>query len=336
MDILKSKDHSKSKDHLKSQDLSLNPNSNDSFTNKNYQPVRPSSTSLFRFGSFNSKNAELIKTIEQRGDFKGSKTYHFQDLTIEVQGQVLEYDETTSKVFNLALTKYEKTHNSIIKFTLKESMDLTGLKDRKNASYQLARATKNLYAISIERDNLDSLRVKQLDYEPFTQGIRLLSSRKYERGKGYIKFTDELINALKLRTRPMIYPKIFFKLKGTAYYLLDVLLYNKQVNIRNTTARQNRVKFKTILKHCSNLPNWEEVKNREQRKRIINPIKKAIEVDLKDIISCSFIDLEGNSRQYIDNLPTVGFPDCTLVVDDWKNIINMEQLNRIKNIKKKL
>lgn len=313
---------------LKSKDPSLTPNSN-----KNYQPVRPSSTSLFHFDSFTPKSAQLIKKVEKRGDLEGSSTYHFQDLTIEVQGQVLEYNQTTSKVFNLALTKYEETHNPEIYFTLREFMDLTGLKDRKNASIQLARAIRNLFAISVERNNLDTLNAKQLNYEPFTQGIHLLSSHDYRRGKGYIRFTDELIKSLELQTRPMIYPKVLFKLKGTAYYLLDILLYNKQVNIRHTKARQDRIKFKAILKHCSNLPSWEKVKYREQRKRIIMPIKKAIEVDLKDIISCSFIDTEGMSHQYIDNLPTEGFPDCYLVVNDWKDVINMEQLNRIKKIK---
>lgn len=318
-------------------DDTLKPNDTSVKINENaakFQPVRPSSTSLYQMSVLNKKKARKVREVPARGDIEGSATYAFQDLTIEVRGQLLDYNETTSKVFNLALIKYKKTHDRVVHFTLREFMEKTGLSDRKNASLQLSKAIQALWKLAPSRNNFNSLTKKQQQYEPFSYGMYPFPKHYYRNGKGWLELDEDFAKALDTKTSNIICPPTLLKLKGTAYALYDAILTNKQINYNKSKARQQRMKFKSILEHCTNLPCWEDVKYREQRKRIINPIKKAIEVDLKDVISCSYIDANGNSQPSIDNLPTDDFQECYLVVEKWLEL-NTDQLEQVKGKKQK-
>ncbi len=316
------------------QDNSLTPNAAlVQETRAAYQPVRPSSTSLAQFDTLHKKSAKKIKERPARGKIPKSITYRHEDLLVEVTDS-LQFDEITDKVHNLALIKFVQSHNDTIVITLAEYMKATGLKDRKTAREQLAHSIHNLVGLKVSRNNLSELSQKQRKYEPFTHDMVIYINGDYTRGKGKIIFNPTFTEALENTTSAMIYPKTLFQLKGTAYYLLNALLYNKQVNYRNSESKQNRMKFRSILKRCPNLPTWKDVQkgNRNYGDRIIKPLKKAIN-ELSDEISCSFIDAEGKTQPSIDNLPIDNFLNCDLVVTNWKNL-NIEQLNKMKKKKK--
>lgn len=316
-------------------DTSLNPNNiNLIGLQREIQPVRPSSASLSQFDTLNKKTAKLKIERPTRGNQKGSKIYTHEDLLIEVNG-ALQFDEITDKVHNYALIQLVQTHKNKIVINLHEYMALTGLKDRKNAQQQLSRSIHNLVGIKISRNNLNELSVKQKKYEPFTHDTVIYTDGAYTRGRGWIEFNPNFANTLTNTTSTMIYPKKLFQLKGTAYYLLNALLYNKQVNYHNSESKQNRMKFGTILKRCPNLPTWDAVRKGNKRFgfRIVKPLKKAIE-ELKDEISCSFIDTQGKIQPSIDNLPIEDFLQCYLVVNEWTGL-NIRQLNQMKRKGKK-
>ena len=312
---------------------SLSPNSND-LTKQELQPVRSSSASLQQLDTLNKKTAIKIKEIKSRGSIPGSITYQHEDLTIRVN-EVLQFDENADKIHNYALIQHALTHKDKIAITLAEYMKLTGIKDRKTAREKLANAIHHVVGITISRNNLDKLSKQQKKYEPFTHDTVIYIDGSYSYGKGWLEFNPNLTKIMDKTTRPMIYPKKLFQLKGTAYYVLNALFYNKQVNYHNSLARQNRMKLGSILEKCPNLPTWDKVKNgnRNFGSRIIKPLKKAIEEDLTDEIECCFLDQDGKTQLHIDNLPLDNFLQCFLVVTKWKDL-NTDQLDRLKKSRK--
>jgi hypothetical protein len=305
----------------------------DDDTKTKEQPLRPSSASLYELDSLHKKRAKKVRERKSRGDVPASFTYEHQDLFVEVP-EALQFDEITDKVHILALIKYQKSKKRIVHFDLHKYMELTKITSRKTARRQLASSIHNLIGVKISRSNLNKLSKNQKNYEPFVHDSVLYINGAYDRGKGWLELNPAFAEGLDQKTRPMLVSPLQFQLKGTAYYVLNTLMYYKQVNFHNSAARQNRIRLGNLLDHCPNLPTWAEVKavNRNYKTRIIKPLDNALN-ELTSEIEYSFIDADGNTQNSIYNLPLENFLDCMLVINKWKSL-NQEQLNRIKKRKK--
>lgn len=309
------------------------PNSSE---NRIKHPVQPNSPSIAKLQELNTTEyAKYVKYIRkpQKGVNSRPETkVTYGDLIISNINEKYHFNENTSKIFSLCIIKYHETHQLHITFTLSEYKTLTHTKDSKNAKEQIINAIKSLMSITVQRSNVDSLNNRQKQLEPFLDMINLFGRGGYgradgcKRGTGFLNLTPDFAEVLEDHTAPRVYPKILFSLRGTAYYLLLALLNNKQINYTHANNRGNRIKFKTLLIHCPNLPEWKNVRNRDYTSRIIDSLAK-VTATLENLcdMKFAFLTAEGDIRKEIKSLPFENFGESQLVVTSW-GTINVDQI----------
>lgn len=212
---------------------------------------------------------------------------------------------------------------SSIVVTLDEYKKDFGKKDSKSARNALKRTLDNIADTTYSYSGGDA-------NNPYNQsfGKQPLLGYDYKNGKAVITIMPFFHNLLINQAMPMPYSQLAFKLnprtEAVAFMVLRELLINKRTNAGNS-ARENRIKMKTLLPKIKSIPSYETVMqsiDRHPTRRIIEPIFKAMErlsnpVD-GAIGDYTFIDKQGNVLDY-EKLDYSTFIDSTLVINSWND-----------------
>lgn len=234
------------------------------------------------------------------------------------------------------IDKYAQTpdhdNNKVVTFTLKDYMKDTKRTDAKSARNSLRKCLDTLLhtVYSYSGGNSKS---------PYNQnfGGHHILDYDYKRGQVTIDFSDFFFDLLVHGTMPMPHYKIIYQLDptidATTIYVLRALEINKRVNKpknnnkKESPARGDRIKVKTLLHDVPSLASYDELKKGSDRhiyKRLVAPILNAVEQladptnDNRAIDEYIFIDANNNELDY-ENLDYDTFANSTLIIKKWHN-----------------
>ncbi len=165
-----------------------------------------------------------------------------------------------------------------VKITAKQYMDLTGLKDRKEAAKQLKEAAARLYNVSLKFDmevSYPGKRKKEIEHWE----RRILEAKAtWNRGEVALIFTQPLWHYFQSAALMPINKNIF-KIKQynpNSYFFANKLLSHHNMNITKPNA--NRISVSTLL-NAPSIPSYEEVAKSDRHfdKRIISPFERDLD-----------------------------------------------------------
>lgn len=166
-----------------------------------------------------------------------------------------------------------------IKITAKQYMDLTGLKDKKEAAKQLKEAAERLYNVSLKFDMevmYPGKRKKEVEHWE----RRILEAKAiWNRGEVALIFTQPLWHYFQSAALMPINKNIF-KINGkynpNSYFFADKLLSHHNMNLTKPNA--NRISVSTLL-NAPTIPSYEEVAKSDRHfdKRIIAPFERDLD-----------------------------------------------------------
>lgn len=184
-----------------------------------------------------------------------------------------------------------------VKITAKQYMDLTGLKDRKEAAKQLKEAAARLYNVSLKFDmevSYPGKRKKEIEHWE----RRILEAKAtWNRGEVALIFTQPLWHYFQSAALMPINKNIF-KINGqynpNAYFFASKILAHHNMNLTKPNA--NRISVSTLL-NAPSIPSYEEVMagNRNITARIITPFERDLDalVDLGILKSWEYCNAKG-------------------------------------------
>lgn len=166
-----------------------------------------------------------------------------------------------------------------VKITAKQYMDLTGLKDRKEAAKQLKEAAARLYNVSLKFDmevSYPGKRKKEIEHWE----RRILEAKAtWNRGEVALIFTQPLWHYFQSAALMPINKNIF-RINGqynpNSYFFANKLLSHHNMNITKPNA--NRISVSTLL-NAPSIPSYEEVAKSDRHfdKRIISPFERDLD-----------------------------------------------------------
>lgn len=166
-----------------------------------------------------------------------------------------------------------------VKITAKQYMDLTGLKDRKEAAKQLKEAAARLYNVSLKFDmevSYPGKRKKEIEHWE----RRILEAKAtWNRGEVALIFTQPLWHYFQSAALMPINKNIF-KINGqynpNSYFFANKILAHHNMNLTKPNA--NRISVSTLL-NAPSIPSYEEVMagNRNITARIITPFERDLD-----------------------------------------------------------
>lgn len=184
-----------------------------------------------------------------------------------------------------------------VKITAKKYMELTGLKDRKEAAKQLKEAAERLYNVSLKFDmevSYPGKRKKEIEHWE----RRILEAKAtWNRGEVALIFTQPLWHYFQC-VAPMPINKNIFKINGqynpNSYFFASKILAHHNMNLTKQNA--NRISVSTLL-NAPSIPSHEEVMagNRNITDRIITPFERDLDalVDLGILKSWEYCNAKG-------------------------------------------
>ncbi len=189
------------------------------------------------------------------------------------------------------LTAEELLRYSEITVTLREYMELRGLKDVKSAREQLNKEVEKLYNLSVEwtekRHETYTTKNgrKRKKIAPIKWEMRLLSAAekdagKVKNGRVKIKISPEIAYYFYKAGAPMWYNKALLTIDAKkcphAVYIGRKILEHYNLNFAKNN--ENRISVKTLLEYCPDLPKYEDItqKGRQVTERIIRPFERAL------------------------------------------------------------
>lgn len=334
--------------------------------------VAQTSPALDQLNNANKKRITNVKTTIEK-DAKTGKdimtaTCQYKNIELE-KAQTdqqnnfnFNFNEFISKIDLLAQVRLAKNPvNRVIDFDSLELQELLGLPQsnntRRNLNRWLKDAVDTLVGLSIMRTDIEN--EKNSKNEPFFDKIVIYSrgvypnSRNLKRlnrdekamhpesavefklGHAYLFFSTDFLDHIEQKHQiTLIAPKLF-KLTGSAFYIYNALLNNKQINYKNSASRQDTMKIRTLLDRCPVLPTWEEVaqSNRHFYDRIVEPLENAL-AEINSEVDYVFLNKNREPVKSINNLPLNEFLDSYIKITNWKTL-DVEQLNKVKRIKPK-
>lgn len=166
----------------------------------------------------------------------------------------------------------------MVSFSVREYMEIRGLKDYKHARQQIDEEMTNLNNITLEFTEKGKTKSESETY--FEIGIGAKESG-IKRGQVYFKLGETFYkNFIKRGSYPMPYPESLFKIDtkrdATTYNLHYKALEHKNMN--RGKKNENRISVRTLLNCCTELPTYEKIKDTGRiNKRIIEPFENALE-----------------------------------------------------------
>lgn len=185
-----------------------------------------------------------------------------------------------------------------VQITVKKYMELTGLKDRKEAARQLKEAADRLYNMSIEFDmevSYPGQRKKEIEHWK----TRILDSQaERKRGTFLLVLTSDMWRYFQ-RVPPMPFNQKLWEVSGkvnpNAYAFGFKLFAHHNMNLTKPNA--NRISVSTLLDAGPSIPRYEEVMagNRNITDRIITPFERDLDVlvDLGILKSWEYCNIKG-------------------------------------------
>lgn len=178
-------------------------------------------------------------------------------------------------------------HCRNVELSVREFMEVSGLKDRKEATKQLNEAVSSIFNIALEyEDDRNYVPVGKIKpvREKFLWKTRILESIGTKTGKLPVKngrviveFTLKLAEYLSQKYI-MPYPQNLLTINTRknphSYYLGRMIAEHYNMNKRKSNS--NRVSVKTLMKACPDLPTYEEIMSeaRQVSKRIVEPFER--------------------------------------------------------------
>lgn len=243
---------------------------------------------------YQEKNLNMLACLTKK-EFKPrtqySKSYFyenekiglmFEDInTIDLDVDVLMVADNLLNKLAANMPHREKDANIIdqarqIDFSVKEYLEKRQLKDRKTAVEKLNKAAKCLYALSI--------RVKKEDSS--TTYARVLDAINIQEGESYVKngkisvnFTMDYARFISNYGSILIMPDAIAQLNTKTYphaYRIGRKLY---LNYRENYGRDQatRLKVKTLLAVCPDLPSIEKTAKTRHYNRIMDPFERNLD-----------------------------------------------------------
>lgn len=229
----------------------------------------------------------IIKTSNGSTDLKA---------IIEEYGKVT-IRQSTSKMLRILTMVFTKTGNKFIKIPLKEYMELTGLKNEKEARKNIKADLETLHNITCEARKHN--RTNKSDYIRF----ETIAERGIQNSIIFANLTDSVY--AHLMTCPLMpYPKSLLSIDNKnpyAFYLGDKIAELMKYNQYNKTTRKVRpyfiVSVKTLLDICmkNGMPSYEDIKagSRQIDKRIITPFERDLEACSINIFDWEYCNEKG-------------------------------------------
>ena len=181
-----------------------------------------------------------------------------------------------------------------VEITVREYMDICGLKDYKEANRQLNESIRTLFDVALkweeERSYIPDGKKKRVR-ELFTWNARILEATgtnadlvPVKRGKAVVEFTVKIAEYLSqayIMPFPVELLKINGKVNPHSYFIGRKLAEHHNMNIAKDNA--NRISVLTLIHACPDLPSYDEVmaETRQVKKRIIDPFDRDM-IALKD------------------------------------------------------
>lgn len=176
------------------------------------------------------------------------------------------------------ITEQEAAKYTTHEITLKEYMSFTGLKDRKEASRQLAEGLSALFNAVV---NASYTIVKgKASQEVISKGA-ILQWYEYKRGKGTATFTNKVMQGLIGTSSLMPWNRNAYRINGknnpNSYYFASKLMSHYHMNNKKPNAK--RISVKTLLDGAPSLPDYQEISksDRALTRRIIEPFERDME-----------------------------------------------------------
>lgn len=253
----------------------------------------------------------------------------YQDLVATIKGA--NFGPAESQNFQAIMYMIANTSNyenkRVFHFPLKEFMKIRGLKSRPSATRSINKTIDKMAELKIEYNSPSD---KRLQIHGVMNVFSLLiygdkddptgSARK---GNINVYFTPEsqplFIKKAISSQLPLKLLQVDIRRNPTAYNLGLALNDNTRINISKHPDRAFKMKIKTLLSQCTNLPSIDEVKNRSYKSRIMEPFFNGMEY-LKEqhILTYEYYTKDNISFSEISN-PDIDFDTFINgnVVIDW-------------------
>lgn len=221
------------------------------------------------------KNKGVLITME---NYQNSK---LNILTLRVLDILIM--KLTKEIPYKCISEEKFLHCRNVELSVKEFMDISGLKDRKEATKQLNEAVNSIFNIYLECED-GKIDVPNGKPKRFKWQIRILESICTEighlpvkNGKVSVIFTMTIAQYLSQKYI-MPYPNKLLTINARqnplSYYLGRVLAEHHNMN--RSKENSNRISVRTLMKACPDLPTYEEIfsDSRQVSKRIIKPLER--------------------------------------------------------------
>ena len=246
------------------------------------------------------------KTGIEKRDFTTTGVIRTQNGSTDLNVIIEEYANvslkpSTSKLLRIITMEFTKDENNkCIQIPLKEYMELTGLKDVKEARKKVKKDLEALYNISCEA-HIEN-RKGDKDYIKF----RICDTQGIKNGIIIMNLSDSIAMHLR-KCELMPYPKELLKIESNsnknpyAFYLGDKITelkkYNQYDKAKKGVKESFNVSVRTLLDVClrNGLPSYETVQTTDRRvdERIIKPFERDLEACSNNIFEWEYCNEKG-------------------------------------------
>lgn len=227
-------------------------------------------------------NNELVKVTSKKGvrvdNFKNTGTIRKKDFEVEIKNfnEIEGLRTSTHKLLDILMLAYVEGNGkgNCVKISVKDFMELRGLKDKKAAKQQLDEDLETLYNISL------SFKQKERGKVVAYGDARVLQDKSSKNGVIKATFGEKFSQAIeKYFVMPMPRPFLALndKYNPNAYHLGRRIALHKNMNYGKDNA--DLISVETLLDACPNLAGHEEV-YREEKSNYIQRIIEPFEHDM--------------------------------------------------------
>lgn len=200
-----------------------------------------------------------------------------------------------------------------ITFSIKEYMEIRGLRDTKNARNQIKQEMENLNKISLTFTDKSKGKKNEKDFLNIGIGANEYGIR---RGQVYFKLGDTFHKVVTERFFVMPYPRELMEMNANTdksrWHILRFLVGLKNMN--RGKANENRITVGTILERCKVFPEYEDIREEGRiYQRIIEPFERVFD----SIKSFNWHYTRGKGQELTDE----ELKDCLTDYHLWKNLM---------------